>query len=348
MTPWNELCERYTRWWNHRLGRPVIGFTRPAPHPAQPSRYKGWTASYSFDTPGKTIADEFLVAMKNTELLADSYPCFFPNFGAGDLCASLGARPEIQPDTIWFFHLEDITLDKLEIRLNRSHPWYNRILDLLRAVCRHLPREIPVAFSDMGGNLDILASLVGTETLLMELHDRPDLVRKAVDAITDVWLDYYKVQYDIISQSRPGTCTWAPTLWAPGKMFMLQSDFSYMISPRMFEEFVRPDLVRCCDMLDYPFYHLDGPGELPHLPFLLRIERLKGIQWIPGTGNPPPSKWPEVLKKIIDAGKLVQCFVSVKGALEILDQFPGEFFSLIITENDSAPEDLKRLLKRVE
>ena len=66
---------------------------------------------------------------------------------------------------------------------------------------------------------------------------------------------------------------------------MLQCDFSYMISPAMFERFVMPDLAACCDALDHGFYHLDGKGEIRHLEMLLSLERLRGIQWIPATGR---------------------------------------------------------------
>jgi hypothetical protein len=55
-----------------------------------------------------------------------------------------------------------------------------------------------------------------------------------------------------------------------------------MISPQMFERFVLPDLLACCEFLDYAFYHLDGKGQLPHLNMLLALERLRGIQWVPG------------------------------------------------------------------
>jgi len=112
----------------------------------------------------------------------------------------------------------------------------------------------------------------------------------------------------------------------------------------MFERFVLPDLVRCCEYLDYGFYHLDGPGELPHLPLLLKIERLRGIQWITGDGNPPPNRWLEVLKKIVDAGKLVQVFVKADQALEILNQFPNEFFSLHLCGGE--PKDVERVLEK--
>ena len=74
----------------------------------------------------------------------------------------------------------------------------------------------------------------------------------------------------------------------------VESDrFRRMITgPEMFERFVLPDLAACCDRLDHAFYHLDGKGELPHLDLLLSIDGLRGIQWIPGAGQPPPICFP--------------------------------------------------------
>ena len=55
----------------------------------------------------------------------------------------------------------------------------------------------------------------------------------------------------------------------------------------MFERFLLPDLTACCEVIDDPFYHLDGKGALPHLDMLLSLEKLKGVQWVPGDGQPP-------------------------------------------------------------
>jgi hypothetical protein len=104
-----------------------------------------------------------------------------------------------------------------------------------------------------------------------------------------------------------------------------------MISPAMFERFVLPDLVACCDHLDHGFYHLDGKGEIPHLDHLLAIERLRGIQWIPGDGQPPPQDWLPLLKRIRDGGKLCQVFVSPEGARTIVQNLGGRGFYLVIT-----------------
>ena len=89
-----------------------------------------------------------------------------------------------------------------------------------------------------------------------------------------------------------------------GKPFyMLQCDFCYMISPEMFAEFVLPELAESCRRLDRSFYHLDGKGELPHLPQLLSIPELGGIQWVPGAGETPYYEWIDVYRAVADAGK---------------------------------------------
>jgi 5-methyltetrahydrofolate--homocysteine methyltransferase len=119
---------------------------------------------------------------------------------------------------------------------------------------------------------------------------------------------------------------------------MLQCDFSYMIAPAMFERFVLPDLAACCDHLAHAFYHLDGRGEIPHLDLLLSLPRLRGIQWIPGDGAPPPHEWLDLLRRIIAGDKLCQVYVSAEGARAIVRDLGGKGFLLVINEPMSATE----------
>jgi 5-methyltetrahydrofolate--homocysteine methyltransferase len=108
---------------------------------------------------------------------------------------------------------------------------------------------------------------------------------------------------------------------------MLQCDFAYMISPRMFERFVLPDLESCCAALDHGFYHLDGKGQIPHLDMLLSLDRLRGIQWVPGDGAPPVEEWIPLLGRIVAAGKRCQVYVSPEGATEIVRALGGTGFA---------------------
>jgi len=111
---------------------------------------------------------------------------------------------------------------------------------------------------------------------------------------------------------------------------MLQSDISYMLSPRMFARFTLPDIEACCAALDHPFYHLDGAGQISHLDRLLAVERLAGIQWVPGAGAPPPDEWLPLLKRIHDRGKLCQISVSPQGAQSVIRELGGRGFVLYI------------------
>jgi hypothetical protein len=88
-----------------------------------------------------------------------------------------------------------------------------------------------------------------------------------------------------------------------------------MISPAMFERYVSSDLAACCDELAYAFYHLDGKGQIAHLDQLLSLPWLRGIQWVPGDGQPPADCWLPQLRRIRDAGKLCQVYVNSQGAL---------------------------------
>jgi hypothetical protein len=80
--------------------------------------------------------------------------------------------------------------------------------------------------------------------------------------------------------------------------------------PDAFDRFVKPELAASCRRLPDTIYHMDGPGQLRHLDSLLTIPELKAIQWVPGAGQPGVGEWPDVYRKIRDAGKRIQFFTS--------------------------------------
>jgi hypothetical protein len=168
--------------------------------------------------------------------------------------------------------------------------------------------------ADIGGNLDVMASLRGSQKLLFNLTDAPHEVERLSRRITSLWLRCYDELYPIASAAGRGNACWGPC-WSPGRGYMLQSDFSYMISPDMFRRFVLPDLEACSDRLDYAFYHMDGKGQIPHLDQLLSIKRLRGIQWQPGDGQPMADAWLPLPKRIRDGGTLCQVYVTCGGPL---------------------------------
>jgi 5-methyltetrahydrofolate--homocysteine methyltransferase len=218
------------------------------------------------------------------------------------------------------------------------------VVAITRVAVERWGEQLSIGFSDLGGNLDILAHLRGTQQLLLDLVDTAPEVDRLVRETNQLWLQSYEELYTLTRAGRGITC-WGPC-WSPRRGYLLQSDFAYMISPPMFERYVIPDIAACCAALDYGFYHLDGKGQLPHLDTLLSLERLRGIQWVPGDGQLQAEQWLPLLQHIRERGKLCQVYVDAQGALTILRELGGRGLLLVINETLS-PEQGKALLGKI-
>jgi 5-methyltetrahydrofolate--homocysteine methyltransferase len=303
---------------------------------------------YGLETPVDQVLNDTQTSLEATWWLGDAYPKWWVNYGAGVMAAFLGSKLSWKPDTTWFWPLEGVhSLEEIQPRYDAEAPWWVRVRETTRQAVERWGDQVVIGTTDLGGNLDILASLRGSEKLLFDLNDNPAEVDRLVQEITVLWLRYYDGLYAITDPAGRGTACWGP-VWSPGKGYMLQSDFCYMVSPRMFKRFVMPDLEACCAHLDYAFYHMDGKGELPHLDQMLRIERLRGIQWQPGDGQPMAEDWPEVLHKIRAGDKLVQVFVTTQGALDIKKELGGKGYLLHIVNETLTLEQGRAFMEAFE
>ena len=336
---WARIRRDYTAWWAGELDRPLIcmpGVTRDG-KPRKAKGFHGFLSSFPKEVTPEEIVERYVAYGSQRVYMGDTYPFWFINFGPGILAGPLGARVNPTEETVWFDPPRGASLATLGIEMDRNNYWWRRILAVTKTAVDMIGDKVQISHTDLGGNLDILASLIGTESLLVELIDHPDKVMEAVAGITEAWLEAYDELAAIIAKRCPGTNSWH-SVWAPGTTYILQCDFSYMISPDMFKRFVTPDLTACCDRLEYAFYHLDGIGEIPHLDHLLSIERLRGIQWIQGDGKPTPEHWPDLYRRIRAAGKLVQVNVTREGAKKICREVGGRGFTLSVNDEMSAKE----------
>jgi 5-methyltetrahydrofolate--homocysteine methyltransferase len=328
---WTRTERDWTAWWEGELERPLVlinDFVRPDKPLPEAHLF---TSNFPLGMPTEEVVERLQPYLEATRFYGDSFPRWWPNFGPGIMAGFLGAKVHTARDTVWFEPSQVVEISELRPSYDPDNVWWKRVRDVTTAAVQRWGGQVVVGHTDLGGNLDILASLRTTEPLLLDVHDAPDEVMRLVGEITHLWLRYYDELYEIIGQGGRGTTPWAP-VWSPHRCYMLQCDFSYMISPAMFERFVMPDLAACCDALDHAFYHLDGKGQIPHLDMLLSMERLRGIQWIPGDGAPPPERWLPLLRRIREGGKLCQLFVTAEGAMTIVRELGGRGFAFEITE----------------
>ncbi len=335
----------WQKWWNHELDRPMVVIERLEGYDTAPELIPDvvkHVVDLPLEMPVEEVVDFYADILERTRYYGDAFPRWYPDFGPGVLAAFIGAKLEVIDHSVWYAPLAEGSVNELQLTPDPDNRWWQRVRNLTEAGVNRFGRNAVVGYVDLGGNLDILASVFNSEDLLMALMQQPDDVERVSREITGLWLDYYRELNSIIAPAGAGSTAWAQ-MWAPGSFYMLQSDFSIMISPVMFEQYVLPDLHACCDQIEYPFYHLDGPGALRHLDPLLSLEHLRGIQWIPGAGAPPPEAWLPELKRIRDAGKLCQVYVTPEGAQTIVSELGGKGFCFVIFEG-VGHEDAENLI----
>ncbi|MGQ9609462.1 MAG: hypothetical protein ACUVWN_09175 [bacterium] len=317
MNRWNTVKENYRKWWAGELKRPLIqasiGGRDPGRKRPDIPNY-GFTAFYDFSISAEQIVDLWDYNLSCVYYMGDAFPHVWPNFGPGVIAAFMGAKLEKGNGTCWFIPERDYKASEITFEYDQNNKWLKRIRDIYKACMERWEGLVQVGMTDLGGNLDIVSTFLPGKKILLDLYDNPDEIKRITWDAHKMWWKYFDEFNSILQPKNPGYTAWTP-IFSEVPYYMLQCDFSFMISPEMFDEFVKPELVASCKKLSNPFYHLDGPGQLPHLDSLLEIPELKGIQWVPGAGAPDCKHWPEVYRKIKKAGKLIQLF----GGIDVLD-----------------------------
>ena len=309
---WDKVKETYRLWWAGELGRPIIpvyllGGNSDRPQPETPLLSQATCTDLSI--PAEAIIDRIDYELSTATILGDAFPYFNMDcFGPGVIAAFLGGQLDNSSGRVWFFPDEELPINEIHFEYNPDNAWFKRIKDLYTAGMERWQGQVLMGMTDIGGNLDILSTFRPAEKLLFDLYDSPEEVKRLTWEAHEAWHQYYNDLNQVLQPINPGYSDWSG-IYSDVPSYMLQSDFCYMISPPMFDEFVKPELEATVERLPRAFYHLDGIGQLNHLDSVLTIEDLDGVQWVPGDGKPDCGHWPEVYQKIHASGKLIQIII---------------------------------------
>ena len=205
------------------------------------------------------------------------------------MASVLGIDPQFDGNTVWFSRptsIDDIIPILESVELNKNNEWYSRLLRITEVAAKHAGKEYAIAFTDLGGVLDIISSFLGPKDLIVAMKRKPHIIDICRAIIVEKWLKVYKDLREIIDRYGDGFTNWL-NVWAPKDWYPIQCDISAMLSPKYFERFALEDIITLTEHMEYSIYHCDGPGQLIHLDSLLSIPALNGIQWVPGAGDEP-------------------------------------------------------------
>ena len=302
------LVDVYDRWWQGKLDRSlvrgVVEQVYPKPYDV-PAPILNQSNCHDFSWTPEQIIDALDSDLSTKEFIGDGYPVVdFACYGPGVLAAFCGAKLDNSSGRVWFFPpVEDPELSQVHVKYDPNNVWSRRIKDIYRAGLERWDGAVIMGFPDLGGVMDVVASMVGTENLLYAIVDEPEEVERLVKETQVAWYEAYNDFAEVLKPQ--GAYTDWNGLLSRDPAYVIQCDFCYMISPKMFSRFVLPTLQEDARRLTNTIYHLDGMGELPHLDQILAIPELNAVQWVYGTGQPGPYAWVDVYQKIINAGKQI-------------------------------------------
>ena len=158
------------------------------------------------------------------------------------------------------------------VRFERSNPWFQLLVRLIRAIRERSGGRYPVGLGHMmTGPVDMMMELRGQQQLALDIYDHPSelaaLGERCVELCSEVSDALFAIEPPYVG-GRVGTLRW---FWAPGKMVETAEDLSFMTSPATHMRYVVPLHRSIARRFPYTILHLHS-AQLHTVSTLLDIE----------------------------------------------------------------------------
>jgi len=164
-------------------------------------------------------------------------------------------------------------LDELTI----NQDWLDKLVGFTRWLVELSGGRFPVALCLMRGPADLLAALRGAERSVYDLIDHPEQVGRALQTLTDIWIQVAHAQLEHIPTFAGGYCFGVQNLWSPTPGGWFQDDAIAYWSPRYYRRHVISSETRLAHSMEATGIHLH-PASLFTVDDLIEIPDLDVIE----------------------------------------------------------------------
>lgn len=305
---WDETREHYNLFWKQEgFVLKTTPTRRIKPWEEIPVPDQNISVKEKFTSPEYiALHNEYQISLYDYP--ADTLPLGYSDLGTVCLASVLGSKQcySKEDNTVWYEPcFNDINRP---IIFDAECDELKRIIKCLKTSIKKANGRYLVGAPGMSSGLDTLAALYEPQSLMMNLITDGDAVRDRLDEIHMSYISVMDLIKPICNDEWGGSTFFYFDLWGKGSTSQIQCDNAAMISPQMFEEYVIPYSEKQCEIFDNSLFHVDGTQCLAHVDALLKIEKLKAVEWTPQAGieqggNPI---WYDLYKKILGSGKSVQ------------------------------------------
>jgi hypothetical protein len=338
-----KIKKNFAQFWNKEyFGRCAVRITAPK-KPLNLPEPENYDAMIKKWTDGEEIIKRNRKIFENTCFLGEAFPLLNLNLGAAGHAGYFNNIRHKFAETVWFFTIPE----EEKLSFSKENFLYKTTLDVAKYLCNESKGEFIVSMPDAAGNIDALSHLRGSQNILMNMLQEPEIVKEELVIIEHAWEEMMRDIWAIVKENNYGGSSigWMGS-YAAGLHSQLQADMSVMFSTDFFDEFIIDELKTQSAFLEYPTYHLDGMEQIRHLDRLLSIEKLKMIQYTCVVGQPSPLEKIDVLKKIQASGKLLLLIIKPEWLKPLLENLSAK--GLFLTIQAGSPEEADNLFKQVK
>ncbi len=198
--------------------------------------------------------------------------------------AMLGVPVEVGNESIWAREggFEYAQMDRLDF--SPQNPWRRKYLEIVAALSDRYRGKVPVGQPILRGSSDMVASLRGSQQMIFDFYDCPDLFQRLAAKCTKLIIDLVEEQHRITGFFAGGTVIEQFALWAPGKIIRMQEDASALFSPDLYTKLLQEEDRKQAAAFPYSLIHLHA-SSLHLIDRIADIRELRCLQINKDTGG---------------------------------------------------------------
>ena len=349
-----EAQERVNLWWDIKeADRPLLQIFAPREKPVFSLSGREPEDIHEYWTHPEVSLPRLFNTLGNTFFGGEAMPLIYPVPGriVSITCKYLGApNLYIDESTTWSEPIIDDWNNAPPLVLDKDGEWWTitmRNMKLAAEIIRDNELECFMGLPDLNGPTEVLSGLRNPERMCMDLIMEPERVTEAARKVQDAWYEAWEECSKIASPF--GSYSSFMGLWSDIPATDLQSDFSSLISPDMFNEYIYPFVREQAERFPRTVFHLDGPDMIRHLDTLMEDKNINAIQWVFGAGAGRATDWVDLMRRIQNGGKALYVYCEEDEVLALADALDPRGLMMVVREGSSeraARELLNRLGRR--
>jgi hypothetical protein len=142
-------------------------------------------------------------------------------------------------------------------------PWAMKAVEFIKAMAQRSNGRWPIGTTRMRGISDLLSALYGGQEYLFAMMEKPGEVRAVCEELTDIWIEFGKLQLEHIPLYHDGIGSFYYNMWAPAGTIWHQEDAAALLNPDIYDEFIRPYDEQILKAFDGCIMHQHPTGFVP-------------------------------------------------------------------------------------